>query len=1024
MMAAIGTGYWLRGRRGLLVFGIALGCAGQDETVQGPPDDVGADVTAQGGAIAQDGVAPKDVADAVVADAKADAVTDPGGPSDAQPDPGPKPDGGNEADAAQDADAFASGFAPDGAQLCLNSAECPDSTVECKVFVCTKAKTCALVDAPEEAACDDGDPCTLLGKCSVGVCYKGPKVVCDDGKLCTTDACDPKTGCTYTANTVPCNDGDTCTVNDACEGGVCAPGGPKDCSDGNLCTSDSCDSKSGCGHKPKSGECDDGSACTQGDTCAFGYCQGGKGLECGDGNVCTLDGCDPKVGCTHTSATTACNDANACTEGDKCIDSACAGGPKKSCDDGEACTDDSCDPKLGCVWLPTAATCTDGNACTSGDACKGGFCKPASATQCDDGNPCTTDSCNPKSGCVATPNNQPCNDGDACTGTDACEGGACKGGPAVGCNDGNPCTDDSCDVKTGCVSVNNSVPCSDGNACTLEDGCKGGICQPGKAPECEDTNPCTTATCDPGEGCKNVNNTLTCNDGDACTKGDACSGGSCQPGKAVVCEDKNPCTDDACDVKTGCTNKANTVPCNDGNACTSGDQCAGGACKVGTTVACDDKNACTTDSCDPVKGCLKSNNTLSCDDGNACTVGDKCAFGKCNPGAPLPCQDGNVCTEDACNPATGCVFLPAQVTCNDGDACTGPDVCDSKVGCGGPKIACDDKNACTIDYCDNQKGCQSVANAVSCDDGSVCTTGDTCQGGECKGNAIACDDGNPCTQDACDAKGGCQYKALGDGTVCGGTGVCKSGICSIGSQTNPALHCAQILQAVPGASDGSYWLDSDGNGPGKAHETLCDMTHAGGGWTLVVNVADDSQHNWTWNKRLLWSTDKTVFGKASEATKDFKSVALHDVPFADVLFVHAPSGQWAVYKGVGTGKSSLANVIAVTSGPVCWQPSQGWPVSEGTLAMGGNLCSTKLYLNCGDHDGQQVCGDDDYTWGPCWSAKNNNTCPFDDPGQVSALGPWFASPNQEAPSLAWGAAQELNKGQAGSGQNHVTVWVR
>ena len=47
------------------------------------------------------------------------------------------------------------------------------------------------------------------------------------------------------------------------------------------------------------------------------------------------------------------------------------------------------------------------------------------------------------------------------------------------CDDGNPCTDDTCDPATGCQHAANTASCSDGSECTLADQCNGGQCQPG-----------------------------------------------------------------------------------------------------------------------------------------------------------------------------------------------------------------------------------------------------------------------------------------------------------------------------------------------------------------------------------------------------------------------------------------------------------------------------------------------------------------------------------------------------------------
>ena len=59
---------------------------------------------------------------------------------------------------------------------------------------------------------------------------------------------------------------------------------------------------------------------------------------------------------------------------------------------------------------------------------------------------------------------------------DACSGGACVGGPPLDCNDGNVCTDDSCNPVSGCIHANNTLSCDDGSACTTNDVCSSGVC--------------------------------------------------------------------------------------------------------------------------------------------------------------------------------------------------------------------------------------------------------------------------------------------------------------------------------------------------------------------------------------------------------------------------------------------------------------------------------------------------------------------------------------------------------------------
>jgi len=112
-----------------------------------------------------------------------------------------------------------------------------------------------------------------------------------------------------------------------------------------------------------------------------------------------------------------------------------------------------------------------------------------SATDCDDSNACTDDGCDSLTGCVNTPNNDPCDDGNPCTAADACSDGASNAvGPTL-CDDNNPCTDDYCDPAVGCQTQPNNVSqaCYDGPANTLGVGvCKQGVqsCAAGQLGPC------------------------------------------------------------------------------------------------------------------------------------------------------------------------------------------------------------------------------------------------------------------------------------------------------------------------------------------------------------------------------------------------------------------------------------------------------------------------------------------------------------------------------------------------------------
>jgi hypothetical protein len=82
-------------------------------------------------------------------------------------------------------------------------------------------------------------------------------------------------------------------------------------------------------------------------------------------------------------------------------------------------------------------------------------------------------------GAVYTNNTASCDDGDACTTADACSAGACVAGAPLDVDDGNLCTDDSCNPATGAVYTNNTASCDDGESCTEGDVCGGGVCLAG-----------------------------------------------------------------------------------------------------------------------------------------------------------------------------------------------------------------------------------------------------------------------------------------------------------------------------------------------------------------------------------------------------------------------------------------------------------------------------------------------------------------------------------------------------------------
>src|SRR5262245_11344103 len=100
------------------------------------------------------------------------------------------------------------------------------------------------------------------------------------------------------------------------------------------------------------------------------------------------------------------------------------------------------------------------------------------------------------------PNGTPCDDFSPCTDNTTCNGGVCTGGnPApegTDCSLGfsDPCFDALCDSAGGCIISPTNNPCDDGDACTTNDRCQDFFCQGGTALEC---SPCET--CDSVDGC-------------------------------------------------------------------------------------------------------------------------------------------------------------------------------------------------------------------------------------------------------------------------------------------------------------------------------------------------------------------------------------------------------------------------------------------------------------------------------------------------------------------------------------------
>ena len=244
-----------------------------------------------------------------------------------------------------------------------------------------------------------------------------------------------------------------------------------------------------------------------------------------------------------------------------------------------------------------------------------------------------------------------------------------------------------------------------------------------------------------------------------------------------LCDDQNACTDDICGADGSCLNPPNSNACDDGTVCTQVDLCKAGQCVGSSPVLCDDGNACTQDLCDAQTGCYHTSEGSSpCEDGNPCTGPDLCQGGACVAGPAVECDDGDPCSADACNALLGCVHES-----------TNP---------------CGDGNPCTDDICEPKKGCLYPPNSKPCSDGTVCTSGDKCLEGECKaGQMLICVDGNPCTDDHCDPEAGCKFPpntgTCSDNNECTTVDSCSGGVC-VGQK---ALDCDDLNPCTTDSCD-------------------------------------------------------------------------------------------------------------------------------------------------------------------------------------------------------------------------------
>lgn len=354
-------------------------------------------------------------------------------------------------------------FEEGGGQVCQTDDDClggPRSQGPCKAIKCVDGK-CVVENAAEGTPClSDGNPCTVdecdgSGEClhKPITCKTPPEPSCEGNTLVTWASPGEcvKGECVYTKVEKTCQSqcsldgGAHCVGENPCQGVEC-PEPPSPCFKEGQCQSGTCvyDYNDGV-------PCDDGNLCTTKDTCNQGVCAG-LPLVCDN---------SPPPYCKDSKTLVTYGSQGVCVGGE--------------CEYGEV--EVSC--KNGCTEDGGIAHCLDQDPCEGVDCSKAPLPCLKSPGRCVNG------------ACVFEfAEGDPCEDGDLCTKGDHCEGGMCVSGSPITCeDDGNVCTDEVCNSKTGkCEEVYNEAQCDDGNSCTTEDKCSNGECK-GRPVECNSPPP-------------------------------------------------------------------------------------------------------------------------------------------------------------------------------------------------------------------------------------------------------------------------------------------------------------------------------------------------------------------------------------------------------------------------------------------------------------------------------------------------------------------------------------------------------
>jgi len=480
--------------------------------------------------------------------------------------------------------------------------------------------------------------------------------------------------------------------------------------------------------------------------------------------------------------------------------------------------------------------------------------------------------------------------------------------------DQDHCSPDPCENGGTCENNSNSYTCQcqpgfTGDRCETQiDNCAAAPCQNGGV--CTNGVNSYTCQCAPGYTGTNCESVIDHCAGSPCQNGGVCSNSvdgytcGCPLGyTGTNCETNiNDCADNPCQNGGTCNDGVGGYTCEcptgfTGTHCEENiDDCANNPCHNGGT--CIDGVSSYTCTCAPDWSGPNCDDNINACDQHPCLNGGECSDGTGLDAYTCACPAGY--TGDNCQiDINDCANSP----CQNGGLCVD----------GVNSYTCQCAPGYTGANCETF-GCETAYDNTPCDDHDACTTRDTCQSGRCTGaDPVQCPGStDQCHLDGvCDpATGTCSNPAKADGTSCSDSNactdgdVCLEGSCAAGAPTQCDGTCEPATGACipdgPVIVIGDVYVGTNLQAPGAVN-----LASAAGvnGLTVTVTSTDPT--------RVLLSTDPNTVGTASVNLPFAPGAVSSETP----LYVQAlGTGSVALTATARRSPSAAASAVVVPSG--------------------------------------------------------------------------------------------------------------